>query len=188
MYWNELFLHNLYFNSYSHDLVSALQELGLEGAINVSDLMQQMGADTHGKVSYEQFLHCRLSHKTEIEALRDHTGDANLPQMSSGWINTKDLCGKGFVLNSSLILFFLFFLTLDCIFVILGSYGTDGHLPTSSEHSLGATSFRHESWEFDSGARDLSPEPNTLYKLIEATGVSLTANPNQLLEIANKVR
>ena len=53
---------------------------------------------------------------------------------------------------------------------------------------MGAASFRHESWEFDSGARDLSPEPNTLYKLIEAAGVSLTINPNQLLEIANKVR
>ena len=60
-------------------------------------------------------------------------------------------------------------------------------MPTSSEHSLGATSFRHESWEFDSGARDLSPEPNTLYKLIEAAGISLTANPNQLLDVANKV-
>ena len=60
-------------------------------------------------------------------------------------------------------------------------------MPTSSEHSLGATSLRHESWEFDSGARDLSPEPNALYKLIEAAGVSLTANPGQILEIANKV-
>lgn len=61
-------------------------------------------------------------------------------------------------------------------------------MPTSSEHSLGATSLRHESWEFDSGARDLSPEPNTLYKLIEAAGVPLSVNPNQLLDIANKVR
>jgi hypothetical protein len=66
-------------------------------------------------------------------------------------------------------------------------YSADIHLPTSSEHSLGATSLRHESWEFDSGARDLSPEPNALYKLIEAAGVSLTANPSQILEIANKV-
>lgn len=69
-----------------------MQELGLEGAINVSDLMQQMGADTHGKVSYEQFLQCRLSHKTEIEALREDP--ASLPQVSSGWINAKDLCGE----------------------------------------------------------------------------------------------
>ena len=69
----------------------------------------------------------------------------------------------------------------------IGLYSADIHLPTSSEHSLGATSLRHESWEFDSGARDLSPEPNALYKLIEAAGVSLTANPSQILEIANKV-
>nr|CAH0099402.1 unnamed protein product [Daphnia galeata] len=143
----------------SEDLVSALQELGLEGAINVSDLMQQMGADTQGKVSYEQFLQCRLSHRTEIEALRVHSGDTNLPS-SGGWINANDLSGL---------------------------YSADIHLPTSSEHSLGATSLRHESWEFDSGARDLSPEPNALYKLIEAAGVSLTANPSQILEIANKL-
>jgi hypothetical protein len=79
---------------YSEDLVSALQELGLEGAINVSDLMQQMGADTQGKVSYEQFLQCRLSHRTEIEALRVHSGDTNLPS-SGGWINN-DLSGNCF--------------------------------------------------------------------------------------------
>lgn len=72
------------------------------------------------------------------------------------------------------------------LFCFAGLYGAD-HLPTSSEHSLGAISLRHESWEFDSGARDLSPEPNTLYKLIEAAGISLSSNPSQILEIANKV-
>ena len=67
--------------------------MGLEGAINVSDLMQQMGADTQGKVSYEQFLQCRLSHRTEIEALRVHNGDTNLPP-SGGWINANELSGS----------------------------------------------------------------------------------------------
>lgn len=63
--------------------MTALQELGLEGAIDVSDLMHQMGADsTQGKVSYQQFLQCRLSHKTEIEALRVQT------------VEPKDLCGN----------------------------------------------------------------------------------------------
>ena len=60
-------------------------------------------------------------------------------------------------------------------------------MPTSSEHSLGAASFKHESWEFDSGARDLSPEPNTLFKLIEASGLPITSNPGQILDVANKV-
>lgn len=55
---------------HSRDLIAALQELGLEGAIDVDDLMRQMGADPKGKVSYQQFLHCRLSHKSEIDALR----------------------------------------------------------------------------------------------------------------------
>ena len=55
--------------------------------------MQQMGADTQGKVSYEQFLQCRLSHRTEIEALRVHSVDTNLP-ISGGWINANDLSGN----------------------------------------------------------------------------------------------
>jgi len=67
----------------------------------------------------------------------------------------------------------------------------DSLLPTSSEHSLGVASGKQESWEFDSGARDLSsPEPSTLYKLIEAAGVSLVAGgtcPSHILDLANRV-
>lgn len=64
--------------------MSALQELGLEGAINVADLMQQMGADNlTGKVSFEQFLQCRLSHKNEIEALGCE--EPSRPQVSETW-------------------------------------------------------------------------------------------------------
>ena len=71
---------------------------------------------------------------------------------------------------------------------IQGLYGATGLLATSSEHSLGAASGRQESWEFDSGARDLSPEPHSLHKLIEAAGGSLHAGNTSLLDLANKVR
>lgn len=58
--------------------------------------MHQMGADsTQGKVSYQQFLQCRLSHKTEIEALRIQNVE---PNHREGWASAKDLCGN---LNSS---------------------------------------------------------------------------------------
>jgi hypothetical protein len=48
----------------------------------------------------------------------------------------------------------------------------------------------HESWEFDSGARDLSPEPHTLQKLVEAAGGSLLTSgaTGNMLDLANKVR
>lgn len=72
-----------------------------------------------------------------------------------------------------------------------GLYRDDGLLAVASsisEHSQGAASGRHESWEFDSGACDLvSPEPDTLYKLIEAAGGSLKDNSSKLLDMANKV-
>lgn len=48
---------------------------------------------------------------------------------------------------------------------------------------LGTVSGRHESWEFDSGARDLSPEPHTLQKLVEAAG----GGTGNMLDLANKV-
>lgn len=58
---------------------------------------------------------------------------------------------------------------------------------------LGATSGGgklHESWEFDSGARDLSPEPHTLQKLVEAAGGSLLTSgaTGNMFDLANKVR
>ncbi|XP_054258017.1 colorectal mutant cancer protein-like [Macrosteles quadrilineatus] len=70
------------------------------------------------------------------------------------------------------------------------SRGTPDYLPTSSDNSLGGASGGKcgESWEFDSGARDLSPEPNTLQRLVEAAGCSLTAtNTASLLQLANKL-
>lgn len=42
---------------------------------------------------------------------------------------------------------------------------------------------RHESWEFDSGARDLSPEPHSLQKLVEAAA----GGTGNMLDLANKV-
>jgi len=151
----------------SNDLIAALQHLGLDGAINVGELMQQMGVDATGKVSYEQFLQCRLSHESEIDALRIQTDNPDIHQTKS-W-NEKGISSKE----------------------LTGLYRDDGLLAVASsvsEHSQGAASGRHESWEFDSGACDLiSPEPDTLYKLIEAAGGSLKDNASKLLEMANKI-
>lgn len=47
----------------------------------------------------------------------------------------------------------------------------------------GTVSGRHESWEFDSGARDLSPEPHSLQKLVEAAA----GGTGNMLDLANKV-
>jgi len=61
------------------------------------------------------------------------------------------------------------------------------YLPTSSDNSLGALSGgKHESWEFDSGARDLSPEPNSvrMQHLLQTGG---SANSGSLLHLANKL-
>lgn len=62
------------------------------------------------------------------------------------------------------------------------SRDTNDYVPTSSNNSLG----KPDCWEFDSGARDLSPEPSTLQRLIDTAGGS--ANTGNLLQLANKVR
>ncbi|XP_050522830.1 colorectal mutant cancer protein [Daktulosphaira vitifoliae] len=61
------------------------------------------------------------------------------------------------------------------------------YLPTSSDNSLGALSGgKHESWEFDSGARDLSPEPNSI-RMQHLLQSGSSANTGSLLHLANKL-
>lgn len=55
------------------------------------------------------------------------------------------------------------------------------YLQTSSENSLGEGKM---SWEFDSGARDLSPEPHSLQQLVASAPHPASGN---LLDLANKV-
>ncbi|KAK7574449.1 hypothetical protein V9T40_011640 [Parthenolecanium corni] len=61
------------------------------------------------------------------------------------------------------------------------SRDTNDYIPSSSNNSLG----KHDCWEFDSGARDLSPEPSTLQRLIDSAGGG--TNTGNLLQLANKL-
>uniref|UniRef100_A0A8D9B894 Colorectal mutant cancer protein n=1 Tax=Cacopsylla melanoneura TaxID=428564 RepID=A0A8D9B894_9HEMI len=120
----------------SHDLAAVCQDLNLNYCLD--DLLQELGADQNGKISYQEFLQKRLSLKPEIDALRKKDSD---------------------------------------------------YLRTNSDISLGAGSLgKHECWEFDSGARDLSPEPNTLQRLVAVAGGSslTTSSSGNLLQLANK--
>jgi len=143
---------------FSRDLLIICRQLNLEDSVD--DLMKELGADKTGRISFDEFVRRRLELRTEINALRVHNYDP-LPE----------------------------------------------YLPTSSDNSLGMTngnvSYRpfsmnffilgalsggkHESWEFDSGARDLSPEPNSvrMQHLLQTGG---SANSGSLLHLANKVR
>ncbi|KAG7190610.1 hypothetical protein KM043_006697 [Ampulex compressa] len=124
----------------SQDLLTVCRELNLENS--VEELMRELGADEHGRISYQEFLRRRLALRPEIEALR-----SGKHRSSPHHTHTPE------------------------------------YLPTSSDNSLGTVSGRHESWEFDSGARDLSPEPHTLQKLVEAAA----GGTGNMLDLANKV-
>ncbi|KAL1426376.1 hypothetical protein MTO96_003385 [Rhipicephalus appendiculatus] len=133
----------------SQDLLAVCRQLNLEHS--VAELMEELGADEDGRISYAVFLRSRMQLMGEIKALTHQEEEKALEhcpttsaQASCSW-------------------------------------------KAGSDASQGALSERHESWEFDSGTRDLSPEPNTLQRLIEASGGPIPSNTTDLLELANKL-
>lgn len=56
------------FLPFSQDLLTVCRELNLENS--VEELMRELGADEHGRISYQEFLRRRLALRPEIEALR----------------------------------------------------------------------------------------------------------------------
>ncbi|KAJ8962162.1 hypothetical protein NQ318_018119 [Aromia moschata] len=92
----------------SQDLLAICRELSLEDSLD--ELMLQLGADSQGRISYEQFLQRRLALRPEIDALKNS--------------NNKD---------------------------------------NTSDHSQG----KLDRWEWDSGARDMSPVPKSIVKNVE---------------------
>ncbi|XP_057668163.1 colorectal mutant cancer protein isoform X2 [Diorhabda carinulata] len=88
----------------SQDLLAVCKELSLEDSLD--ELMLQLGADSQGRISYEQFLQRRLALRPDIEALK--------------------LSGKN----------------------------------TSDQG-------KSDRWEWDSGARDMSPVPKNKLKQVE---------------------
>ncbi|XP_036385414.1 colorectal mutant cancer protein isoform X2 [Megalops cyprinoides] len=130
-----------------NDLLMVCRQLNMEES--VAEIMDQLGADERGKISFEDFTRCRMQLVNEIRkeegalSLRSDDSDKKkLRERITSW-------------------------------------------PTSSENSLGALSGARESWEYDSGARDLQspdlqqqPPPQqqqqpALQKLLEQRGTSL---------------
>ncbi|XP_035209833.1 colorectal mutant cancer protein-like isoform X2 [Stegodyphus dumicola] len=149
----------------SQDLLAVCRQLNLEHC--VEEIMEQLGADENGRISYSEFLKRRMQLINEINALTLQEQAREQESVQSG-------TGRHSI-------------TMQQASPAPDSSST-GNWPTSSDSqgSHGASG-KHESWEFDSGARDLSPEPNTLHKLIEAAGGTISGCSNDLLELANKL-
>lgn len=62
--------------------MAVCRELSLEDSID--ELMQQLGADAQGRISYEQFLQRRLALRPEIDALRNTKNIDNASDNSQG--------------------------------------------------------------------------------------------------------
>uniref|UniRef100_A0A8C6HYT6 Mutated in colorectal cancers n=2 Tax=Mus spicilegus TaxID=10103 RepID=A0A8C6HYT6_MUSSI len=122
-----------------NDLLMVCRQLNMEES--VAEIMNQLGSDENGKISFQDFTRC---HTQLVREIRKEEGDLS---MKSDTSSTKKLSER------------------------ITSW------PTSSDNSLGALSAARESWEDDSGARDLqSPDLQSqrpLQKLLEYGGSSL---------------
>ncbi|XP_076995046.1 colorectal mutant cancer protein isoform X1 [Tamandua tetradactyla] len=124
-----------------NDLMMVCRQLNMEGS--VAEIMNQLGADENGKISFQDFTRCRMQLVREIKK-----EEVELFMKSDNSCNKK--------LRNRI-----------------------AALPTSSDNSLGALSAIKESWEYDSGARDLqSPDLQSqsalaLQKLLEYSRSSL---------------
>ncbi|XP_078143290.1 colorectal mutant cancer protein [Centroberyx gerrardi] len=104
-----------------NDLLMMCRQLNMEES--VAEIMNQLGADERGRISFEEFSRCRMQLLQEIRKEED-----KLYQQAC------DSDGRKLQ---------------QCV----------SSLPTSSDNSLGTLSGPRESWEYDSGARDLqSPD------------------------------
>ncbi|KAF6125694.1 MCC regulator of WNT signaling pathway [Phyllostomus discolor] len=120
-----------------NDLLMVCRQLNMEES--VAEIMNQLGADENGKISFQDFIRCRMQLVREIR--KEEVG---LSEKSDNSCKKKKLRDR------------------------IASW------PTSSDNSLGAVSAARESWEYDSGARDLhSPDlqsQSALQKLLEYGG------------------
>ncbi|KGL72998.1 Colorectal mutant cancer protein, partial [Tinamus guttatus] len=120
-----------------NDLLMVCRQLNMEES--VAEIMHQLGADESGKISFQDFSHCRMQLVREIRKEEVELS-----------VKSDDSCKKKKLRDR------------------MASW------PTSSDNSLGALSGAKESWEYDSGARDLqSPDIQshlTLQKLLEYGG------------------
>ncbi|XP_064131092.1 colorectal mutant cancer protein isoform X1 [Loxodonta africana] len=123
-----------------NDLLMVCRQLNMEES--VAEIMNQLGTDENGKISFQDFTRCRMQLVREIRK-----EEVELSVKSDNSCKKKKLRDR------------------------IASW------PTSSDNSLGALSAARESWEYDSGARDLqSPDLQSqpaLQKLLECSGNAL---------------
>uniref|UniRef100_A0A6I8NHF3 MCC regulator of WNT signaling pathway n=2 Tax=Ornithorhynchus anatinus TaxID=9258 RepID=A0A6I8NHF3_ORNAN len=134
-----------------NDLLMVCRQLNMEES--VAEIMHQLGADENGKISFQDFTRCRMQlvreiRKEEVElSVKSYNfyKKKKLRERIASWPTSSD--------NS---------LEMSVIFG-----GRGPHVPKS----FGALSAAKESWEYDSGARDLqSPDlqsQSTLQKLVD---------------------
>ena len=158
----------------------------------VEEIMEELGTDANGRISYYDFVKrrsellemkpsdtsedCESTVSESKEPLLDESSLASSFEMSSvtdeqAYESQPSRSSMNRIENRA----------------IWGQRGVTA-VDTESANSESWQPFkRHDSWEFDSGTHDLEVDTISLHKQIEASGIDLPHNINELLDLTNKV-
>jgi hypothetical protein len=164
----------------------------------VDEIMQQLGADANGRITYSDFV------KRRSELLNMNSGKSDTSEEYESTLSeSKDPLIDASSLASSFEMYSNPSSSLNDE-QAFGSHENRSSMhcsedsnkmiwgqnvaPNETESSgLSHTnSVIHESWEFDSGTHDLEIDTISLHKQIEASGIEMPSNINELLDLANK--
>ena len=70
--------------TFSEDLEYMCRQLNMDDA--VEEIMQQLGADEHGYISFEEFSQCRMRLRHEIELEKHRDCEDGVGESSSIWL------------------------------------------------------------------------------------------------------
>lgn len=166
----------------------------------VEEIMLHLGADVNGRVSYSEFVERRLQLLDINAAKSNHSDDDN-----STVSEVKDPLMEVGSHSSSLDSFSNASTSINDEQVFANSRYNQSSAPCSSsgedsnkmlwdprkalhmESDSSGHDTKHDSWDFDSGMHELENENISLHSLIEASGIPLPSNINEMLDFTNRV-
>ncbi|CAG2101084.1 unnamed protein product [Medioppia subpectinata] len=158
----------------------------LEMECCVDEIMKELGADINGRISYSDFVK-RRSQLLDVKYNSDTSEECDSLSETKKPLLSEDYCQTySFETNSNLSS------AEEPAFATLPSHSSvycEENKPIWDQRGVRVhenESSGHESWEYDSGTHDLEIDIISLHKQIEASGIEMPSNVNELLDLANR--
>ena len=165
----------------------------LEMEYCVEEIMRELGTDANGRISYSDFVKRRSE---LLEVKHSDTSEDNDSTISESKEPLLDESSQASSFEMSSVTDEQHFGSQQNRSVLNDNRQIWGQkeVTTAETESNGLSNTegwlqykRHDSWEFDSGTHDLEVDTISLHKQIEASGIEMPSNINELLDLANRV-